>query len=70
MKILSLSIFLLIISFHSFSQKKKEEEIFIAVEQQAEFIGGIGAFGKYLSKNFRIEKGEECPSSIYTEVYT
>jgi periplasmic protein TonB len=67
MKTLSLSIFLLIISFHSFSQKKKEEEIFTAVEQQAEFPGGMSAFGKYLSKKFRIEKGEECPSSIYIQ---
>jgi periplasmic protein TonB len=67
MKTLSLSIFLLLISLYSFSQKKKEEEIFTAVEQQAEFIGGMGAFGKYLSKNFRIEKGEECPSNIYIQ---
>jgi periplasmic protein TonB len=67
MKKLSLSIFLLIISLHSFSQKKKEEEIFSAVEQQADFPGGMGAFGRYLAKNFRIEEGEECPSNIYIQ---
>ena len=36
MKTLSLFICFLIISLHSFSQKKKEEEIFTAVEQQVE----------------------------------
>jgi hypothetical protein len=67
MKTLSLSICLLIIFFHSFSQKKKEEEIFTAVEQQAEFPGGMGAFGKYLQKNLKWEFGEneERPSRLY-----
>lgn len=69
MKTLSLSIFLLVISLHSFSQKKKEEEIFSAVEQQAEFPGGMGAFGKYLQKNLKWEFGEneERPSKMYIE---
>ena len=66
MKTLSLSIFLLIISLSSFSQKKKEEEIFTAVEQQAEFPGGLGAFGKYLQKNFKVSK-EGCQSKIYVQ---
>jgi periplasmic protein TonB len=66
MKPLSLSLFLLLISFHSFSQKKKEEEIFTAVEQQAEFPGGMSAFGKYLLKNMKWESGEneERPSKL------
>jgi periplasmic protein TonB len=67
MKTLSLSIFLLIISFHSFSQKKKEEEIFTAVEQQAEFPGGMGAFGKYLQKNLKRIDGEDFPSKLYLQ---
>ena len=33
--------------------KPKEEEIFTAVEQQAEFPGGMAALGKYLSKNLK-----------------
>jgi periplasmic protein TonB len=33
--------------------KPKEEEIFTAVEQQAEFPGGMAAFGKFLSKNMK-----------------
>jgi periplasmic protein TonB len=65
MKTLSLSIFLLLFSFHSFSQKKKEEEIFSAVEQQAEFPGGMGAFGKYLQKNLRLTG--DCQSKIYVQ---
>ena len=32
---------------------KKEEEIFVAVEQQAEFPGGQGALMKWLSQNVR-----------------
>ena len=31
----------------------KEDEIFTAVEQQAEFPGGLGALGKYLQKNLK-----------------
>jgi periplasmic protein TonB len=31
----------------------KEDEIFTAVEQQAEFPGGMGAFGKFLQKNLK-----------------
>ena len=42
---------MLSISFSSFSQNKKEEEIFTAVEQQAEFPGGMGAFNKFLQKH-------------------
>lgn len=34
-------------------QVKKEEEIFVAVEQQAEFPGGQGALMKWLSNNIR-----------------
>lgn len=47
-----LFLFLLFLKFNSssFSQKVKEEEIFTAVEKQAEFPGGMGAFGKYLQK--------------------
>lgn len=33
--------------------KPKEEEIFVAVEQQAEFPGGQGALRKFLSNNIR-----------------
>ena len=47
---------MLLISFSSFSQKGKEEEIFTAVEQQAEFPGGMGAFGRYLQKNWKVSK--------------
>jgi periplasmic protein TonB len=65
MKTLSLSICFLIISHHSFSQKKKEEEIFTAVEQQAEFPGGMGAFSKYLQKNLRLTG--DCQSKIYVQ---
>jgi periplasmic protein TonB len=67
MKTLSLSIFLLIISFHSFSQKKKEEKIFSAVEQQAQFPGGMGAFGKYLQKNLKRIDGEDFPPKLYLQ---
>jgi periplasmic protein TonB len=67
MKTLSLSIFLLLISLHSFSQKKKEEEIFTAVEQQAEFPGGMGAFGKYLQKNLKRIDGEDFPPKLYLQ---
>jgi periplasmic protein TonB len=69
MKILSFSILLIIISINSFSQKKKEEEIFTAVEQQAEFPGGMGAFGKYLQKNLTYEKEEKgiFPTKIYVQ---
>lgn len=34
-------------------QKPKEEEIFVAVEQMAEFPGGMGALMKWLSNNIR-----------------
>ncbi len=69
MKILSLLIFLFFIEFHSFSQKKKEEEIFTAVEQQAEFPGGMGAFGKYLQKNLKWQgdEKERLPTKIYVQ---
>ena len=69
MKTLSLSIFLLIISLHVFSQKKKEEEIFTAVERQAEFPGGMGAFGKYLQKNLKWQGDEKevHPSKLYLQ---
>jgi periplasmic protein TonB len=69
MKTLTLSIFLLFISFHSFSQKKKEEEIFNAVEQNAEFPGGMGAFGKYLQKNLKWQGEEKIrhPSKLYLQ---
>ena len=47
-----LFLLLLFLKFNSssFSQKVKDEEIFTAVEKQAEFPGGIGAFGKFLQK--------------------
>lgn len=69
MKTLSLSIFLLVISLHSFSQKKKEEEIFTAVEEQAEFPEGMGAFGKYLQKNLKWQGDEKevHPSKLYLQ---
>jgi periplasmic protein TonB len=69
MKKTSLSIFLLVISLHCFSQKKKEEEIFSAVEQNAEFPEGMGAFGKYLQKNLKWQ-GDEIkhhPSKLYLQ---
>ena len=53
-------------SFYSFSQTKKEEEIFSAVEQQAEFPGGMGAFGKHLQKNLKVSK-DSCQSKIYVQ---
>lgn len=59
-------LFILLTSFSSLSQKKKEEEIFTAVEQQAEFPGGLRAFGKYLQKNFKVSK-EGCQSKIYVQ---
>jgi TonB family protein len=34
-------------------QKVQEDEVFTAVEQQAEFIGGMDEFAKYLSKNLK-----------------
>jgi periplasmic protein TonB len=72
MKTLSLSIFLFFIFFHSFSQKKKEEEIFTAVEQQAEFSGGMGAFHKLLIKNLPDFKKELnagiAPGKIYIQI--
>jgi periplasmic protein TonB len=67
MKTLSLSIFLLLISLYSFSQKKKEEKIFSAVEQQAQFPGGMGAFGKYLQKNLKRIDGEDFPPKLYLQ---
>jgi len=69
MKTRSRSIFFLLISLHSFSQKKKEEEIFTAVEQQAEFPRGMGAFGKYLQKNLKASE-EGCQSKIYVQFVT
>ena len=66
MKTLSLFILILFTTISSFSQKKKEEEIFTAVEQQAEFPGGMGVFGKYLQKNFKILK-DSCQSKIYVQ---
>jgi periplasmic protein TonB len=50
-----LFVLLLLIKFNfSFSQKvKKEEEIFTAVEKQAEYPGGMAAFGKFLQKNLK-----------------
>ncbi len=56
-------------SFSSFSQKKKEEEIFLAVEQNAEFPGGMGTFGRYLQKNFKWQGAEKehHPSKLYLQ---
>ena len=34
-------------------QKQEQSEIYTAVEQQAEFIGGMNAFADYLSKNLK-----------------
>jgi periplasmic protein TonB len=72
MKTLSLSIFLLIISLNSFSQKKTEEEIFTAVEQNAEFPGGMNAFHKLLMKNLPDFKKELNagigPGKIYIQI--
>jgi periplasmic protein TonB len=50
MKILYLFILFLGIFPLAFSQNKNEEEIFTAVEQQAEFPGGMGACFKLLLK--------------------
>ena len=62
-------LFILLVSFSSFSQKKKQEEIFTAVEQNAEFPGGMVAFGKYLQKNMKWEFGEneERPSKLFIQ---
>ena len=64
-----LFVLLLLVSFSSFSQNKKEEEIFTAVEQQAEFPGGTGAFGRYLQKNFQWQGDEKKrhPSKLYLQ---
>jgi periplasmic protein TonB len=62
-----LIIFLFLIKFNfSFSQKVKEEEIFTAVEKQAEYPGGMAAFGKFLQKNFSISK-DSCQTKIYVQ---
>jgi periplasmic protein TonB len=45
------TVILLLISISLIAQKVNEEEIFTAVEQQAEFPGGMGALGRILSKN-------------------
>ena len=59
----------MLFSFSSHAQKKKEEEIFTAVEQQAEFPGGMGALGKYLQKNLRWQGDEKevLPSKLYLQ---
>ena len=69
MKIFSLFMFFLFTAFYSFSQKEKEEEVFTAVEQQAEFPGGMGAFGKYLQKNLKWQGTEKevHPSKLYVQ---
>ena len=69
MKIILLFLIILSISFHSFSQTKKEEEIFTSVERQAEFPGGMGAFGKYLQKNLKWQGDEtkQHPSKLYLQ---
>lgn len=57
---------MLLTSFSSFSQKGKEDEIFTAVEKQAEFPGGMGAFGRYLQKNWKVSKNG-CQTKIYVQ---
>jgi len=68
-----LIVFLLLVKFnyHSFSQKVKEEEIFTAVEKQAEYPGGMAAFGRFLQKNLpNIEKEVKAgiPSKLYIQL--
>jgi periplasmic protein TonB len=63
-----LILFLFLINFNtsSFYQKVKEEEIFTAVEKQAEYPGGMAAFGKFLQKNLKVSK-DGCQSKIYVQ---
>ncbi|MDZ7896784.1 MAG: hypothetical protein U5N85_01990 [Arcicella sp.] len=51
MRYLFIFLWLFQLSLNSFAQKVKEEEIFTAVEKQAEFPGGMGAFGRYLQRS-------------------
>ena len=62
----------MLFSFSSHAQKKKEEEIFTAVEQQAEFPGGMSEFHKLLMKNLPDFKKEVNaaigPGKIYIQI--
>jgi periplasmic protein TonB len=61
------TVILLLISISLIAQKVNEEEIFTAVEQQAEFPGGMGAFSRYLQKKLKWEfkENEIRPSKLY-----
>ena len=52
-KLLFLSAFLCTLSFGAFAQEevKVEEEVFVVVEEQAEFPGGLDSMYAYIQKN-------------------
>lgn len=52
-KLLFLSAFLFALSFGAFAQEevKVEEEVFVVVEEQAEFPGGLDSMYAYIQKN-------------------
>lgn len=65
-KLLFLSAFLCTLSFGAFAQEevKVEEEVFVVVEEQAEFPGGLDSMYAYIVKNLKYpelakEKGIE-----------
>lgn len=65
-KLLFLSAFLCTLSFGAFAQEevKVEEEVFVVVEEQAEFPGGLDSMYAYIHKNLKYpelakEKGIE-----------
>lgn len=65
-KLLFLSAFLFALSFGAFAQEevKVEEEVFVVVEEQAEFPGGLDSMYAYIVKNLKYpeaakEKGIE-----------
>ena len=54
-KLLFLSAFLFALSFGAFAQEevKVEEEVFVVVEEQAEFPGGMDSMFAYIHKNLK-----------------
>ncbi len=54
-KLLFLSAFLCTLSFGAFAQKevKVEEEVFVVVEEQAEFPGGLDSMYAFIHKNLK-----------------
>jgi protein TonB len=62
----NLIIALIFLSFKTYSQEiqkplkvEKNDEIFISVEQQAEFPGGPRAFGMFINKNLKYPKAAQ-----------